>query len=171
MATRHPRSTGVIEGIKVGKDKKVGEASRVLTEAGRVLRLSRIKVEASEREVSGSEQQLKEPRQRLTGNQETVALASVEERQTLVKFGNASQDLKRQKEKLRAARRREDLEEKKEFLRQQRLKRAERDASVRKAQRGQRYELPDYRGYCTRLEKTSSMASLQEKGRNSQALM
>ena len=122
-----------MQGIVVGKEKTVGEASRVLTEAGRVLRLSRTKVEASEREVSGLEQQLKEARQRLTGNQETVALASVEERQTLVEFVNASQDLKRQKEKLRAARRREDEEEKKEFLNQQRIKRAEREASVRKA--------------------------------------
>ena len=41
----------MLDRIVAGKETKVGEASRVLMEAGRVLSLSRSKVEASEREV------------------------------------------------------------------------------------------------------------------------
>ena len=122
-----------MEGIVAAKEKKVGEASRVLIEAGRVLRLARTRVEATEREVSGREQQLKEARRRLNGNQEKAALASMEEWQALVKHGNTSHDLRSQKENLLEAKRREDEEEKKEFLRQQKFRKAEREASVRKA--------------------------------------
>ena len=122
-----------MEGIVAAKEKKVGEASRVLIEAGRVLRLARTRVKATEREVSGREQQLKEARRRLNGNQEKAALASMEEWQALVKHGNTSHDLRSQKENLLEAKRREDEEEKKEFLRQQKFRKAEREASVRKA--------------------------------------
>ena len=37
------------------------------------------------------------PRRRLSGNQEKAAIATMEERQALVKHGNASQDLRRQR--------------------------------------------------------------------------
>ena len=61
-----------------------------------------------ERDISVIEQQLKEARRRSTSNQEKAALASMEERYFLVRQGNACQDLRRLKEKLREARRSED---------------------------------------------------------------
>ena len=134
-----------MEGTVAGNEKKVEEASKVLMETGKVLKLARTRVEAAEREVSGMEQQLKEAWRRLTINheamrrlsinQERSALTIMEERDALVRKGNACQcqDLRRQQDKLREARRWEDEEEKKEAMKQQRIRKAEREACVRKA--------------------------------------
>ena len=48
----------------------------------------------------------------------------MEERDALVRRGNACQDLRRQKDKLREARRWEDEEDKKEAMKQQKIRKA-----------------------------------------------
>ena len=75
-------------------------------DTGRALKLARTRVEAEEREVSGIEQSLKEARRRLTLSHERTILATVEERDALARKGNACQGLRRQKDRLREARRR-----------------------------------------------------------------
>ena len=67
-----------------------------MTETERILRFERTRVEAAEREVSGMEQQLKVARRRLTNTQEKAALASMEERDALVRRGNACQETNRE---------------------------------------------------------------------------
>ena len=50
----------------------------------------------AEREVAGMDQQLKEGRRGLTNNQEKAAMASMEERDALVRRGNACQETNRE---------------------------------------------------------------------------
>ena len=79
------------------------------------------KPEEEERQDSGIEQQLKEARRRLTLNLERSALATMEERDALVRKCNACQDLGRQKDKLREA------------MKQQRTRKVDREACAKKA--------------------------------------
>ena len=83
MAAGYPKHSGpwarevaALEATVAGKERKVEEASKVLADTGRALKLARTRVEAEEREVSGIEQWLKEARRRLTLSQERSALAS-----------------------------------------------------------------------------------------------
>jgi hypothetical protein len=77
------------------------------------------------------EQHLKEAKRRLNSSQEKAA--SIEERDALVRKGSTCQELRRQKERLREARRWEDNEERKEAAKQQKTRKAEREACIRRA--------------------------------------
>ena len=82
-----------MEEVVVGKEKKAEEVSKGSMETERIQWFAGNRVEAAQREVYGMEQQRKEARRRLTSNQEKAALASMEERDTLVRKGNACQDI------------------------------------------------------------------------------